>query len=259
LGLGFYGIAIPNRNSCAPETYAAATVSAGDAPLPANATTVQRTLNDFTLPTDFIAPLGPALEGAVRYARSRSSSFEDQPQAVVLFSDGFADLACMTGQQDMESIARAGAQAGVRTFVVELATAPNIISMIPVLNVLTLVQLDPVASAGGTGTARTLDLLGDSPDDVEQLLLQIQREAQPCDYALPDGASWGEVQLAINTGAGPRPLTALSDATACDASGGVFLDASGSTPWARACPASCAAIQASTLAPVWLRGCTASR
>lgn len=254
LGLDFYGF-----DTCDSSAYSLPEAPVGVDPLPSNADAIHRTLDNNAVSAEIIPPaLAAALEGAVAYSRSRANVRPGQTQqAVVLFSDGFLDLACASSSRSMAEIAAAGLPVGVRTFIVELSAIALDIPLFPIG--MPLVALDPVAAAGGTGSARTIDLVRDTPADIADLLVSIQRDAQPCDYTLPDGTTWGDAQLAIDTGAGPRPLAMLDDVSACGPSGGVFLDESSGTSWARACPASCQAIRASERSPVWLIGCTAAQ
>lgn len=225
-------------------------------PLPTNVAQLTQTLSNVS--STFTTPLAPALEGAIQYAFSLKNTRPAEDQAVVLISDAFLDLSCTSTPGDMINIAAAGlAQKNIRSYMIELLQNP--LPILPVTG--TLIPLDPVASAGGTSHARSFHLNNDSARVLADRLLEIQRDATVCEYALPSDAAWGEAWLAVDTGVGPGPLPRLNDESECGVTGGsyvTFVDPTDGTTWARACPTSCAAIAALARPPVWIVDCDPS-
>lgn len=251
---------LPTDQHCLASTYSrASSKAAAQEALPTNIAALTR-----ALPLDVAAtlttPLTPALQGAIDLAFSLKNTRPDEEQAVVLITDAFLDLSCAsTAEQLTDAALRGRVDKGIRSYMVELL---NPIPLIPdPLTQGTFIPLDPVASAGGTGTARPFNLRDDAPSDLAKLLLDIQLDAEACEYAVPQDATWDDALLAIDGGVGPdlpvgpTPLARLNDPTECGAGGGAYVsyvDAASGTSWARACPTSCTAIKATKRPPVWI-------
>lgn len=248
--------------ACEPSTYMMTSDAAIVAqPLPANLDEITRVLGT-AVTGSLTTPLGPALQGALDLTFSLKNTLPDEEQAVVLLSDGFLDLSCTTSPQQLIQTAKNGRELyNVRSYMLELLD--------PTLQFLpseitdnfpdgTIIPLDPVASAGGTHHARSFNVSAEDPSALARDLLEIQRDAQPCEYALPDGTPWEELLLAVDTGVGPGPLARLNDSTECGSSGGAYLsyiDPVSGTQWAKACDTSCLTIKEIALDPLWIVGC----
>lgn len=250
--------------ACQPGTYATPTVAIGPEPLPANVEALSAALSNATL--SIATPLTVALEGAITHAFSLENSYPDQDKAVVLISDAFLDVSCspiarqLVNPQELADAAARGLRRGIPSYMIQLdVPAPDLWPLPfnplePWLDGI-VVPLDPVAVAGGTRRAYTIDMEQDSAADISDTLLGIQRDAEPCDYRVPDGVPWEELRLAVDTGVGPGPMPRLASEGECADAGGAYLDTSSGVAWARACPASCAAIRATAREPLWLVDC----
>jgi hypothetical protein len=235
--------------------YLGATVA--QEPLPASVEQLTRTLD--TVTSTFTTPLAPALQGAIEYAFSLKNSRPDEDQVVVLISDAFLDLSCTSTAGQLADLAASGRGKGIRSYMIEVLQDP--LQILPSALTGTIIPLNPVASAGGTGRARSFHLTNDPSSDLADRLLEIQRDARVCEYALPSDAAWEEAWLAVDTGVGPGPLARLAHPSECSATGGAYVtyvDPTNGTTWARACPTSCAAISASARPPVWIVDCDPS-
>jgi len=242
------------RDACVPERYDDPSVPVG--PLPENVDRIASALTDITL--SVTTPLKAALEGALTYASSLKAAHPEEDKALVLITDGFLDLSCATNAQDLAEIALRYRGQGVSSYMVELLVPPPEIWPLPITIPFweqgTLIPLDPVARAGGTGEARSLDMETESASDLADKLIEIQRHASGCAYWLPSDKTYDEVLLAIDTGFGPAPLPRLNDASECGANG-AYMEQEGSPPLIRACPESCDGIFASGRAPIWIDDC----
>jgi hypothetical protein len=225
-------------------------------PLPANVAQLRSTLDSVT--STFTTPLTPALMGAIELAFSLKNTRPDEEQVVVLLSDAFLDLSCTSTASQLVNVAAVGREnRGIRSYMIELLQNP--LPILPdALTQGTFIPLDPVAAAGGTGRARSFHLNNDAASMLADRLLEIQRDAQVCEYALPNDAAWEEAWLAVDTGIGPGPLARLTGESECGVAGGAYVtyvDPTTGTTWARACPTSCAAIVESARPPVWVVDC----
>ena len=216
---------------------------------------ITRTLGNVT--STFTTPLAPALEGAIELAFSfKNTRPGEGEQAVVLISDAFLDLSCASTASQLIDIAAKGRAMQVRSYMIALL---NPVQILPIGG--TIIPLDPVAAAGGTNRARSFNLSNEEPVELANRLLEIQHDAEVCEYAVPSDATWDEVWLAVDTGVGPGPLPRLASETECSGSGGAYVtyvDPVSGTAWARACPSSCSAITASARPPVWIVDCDPS-
>lgn len=247
-----------NTPVCAPATYSNASDAVAEAPLPTHVAQLTSELTNVT--ASVTTPLGPALEGALALTFSWKNQRPDEEQVLVLLSDAFLDFSCGTTAEELAASAAYGVNSyGIRSYMIELL---NPVPLLPdQIAGGTLIPLDPVAAAGGTGRARSFNLGGEDASVLADRLLEIQRDAEVCEYALPADHAWDEALLAVDTGVGPGPLARLSDASECGVNGGAYVryvDPTNGTTWARACPTSCAAITASARAPMWIIGCDPS-
>lgn len=242
------------EDACVPDRYNAPSVPVG--PLPANVDAISGALSRITL--SLTTPLKAALEGALIYSSSLKDAHPEEDKALVVLTDGFLDLSCATNAQDLAGIAQRYRERGVPSYMVELLVPPPEIWPLPITIPLwqqgTLIPLDPVARAGGTGAARSLDMETGSAADLSDTLLEIQRHASGCAYWLPSDKTYEEVLLAVDTGFGPGPLPRLSDVSECGANG-AYIAEEGSPPLVRACPESCTGILATGRPPIWIDDC----
>jgi hypothetical protein len=242
----------PTNNICNSRDYQMPFVVIGREPLPANADAVEQGLENTVSVLD--VPLAHVLEGALTYVGSIRDSYRTKP-VIVLVTDGFPDFACGSTIARVAEVAEVGAANELATYVIEVPIINGFVEGIVdefVEIVLPPATLTPVASASGT-TLRMLTPRDDA-DAVARMLLAIQREAEPCDYALPEGMAWEDIQLAVDDGTAPHPLQRLSSLDECSGSSGVYLDPK--SGFARACLDACKLIRGSGRPPLWVRDCT---
>jgi hypothetical protein len=227
--------------------------------LPSNVSRLTYELRAAKLPP-LTSAIEPALAGAIQHAQAHLAEHPTQQPAVVLITDGFLDATCASTSEGLAMLAQQGLASSIPTYIVELRAFQV---PIPGPGGSVIIPLSDVAEAGGGERVRRINLVGAEPQDLRNALLDIQRDAAPCDYVLPEDGVWEDLFLAINTTfAGPIPILRLDDESECSLRGGLYLidpNASSDEPrWARACEASCAAIKNSRRTPSWLYGCAAN-
>ena len=218
---------------------------------------------------DGYTPTGPALKGAIQYARQYAQANPGHKLAVVLVTDGlplgftdFFDTAtgvikpgfprAECNPSDIPGIAAiaaggAAASAGmaaVPTFVIGVASPAEASAIGPMLN--------QIATGGGTAPA----VLIDTSQDVSQLLraklAEIRTKAIACEYKLPaGGVDFKQVNVSFSPGSGSpiqighAPIDGTTGA-GCDARGGWYYDKDPAVAMPTkitACPASCSMFQ----------------
>jgi len=242
---------------CSPSTYTMPTTPMGM--LPDNASAIKRQI---PVTPFMVSPTLPALQGALTYASSRANAYPDSKQIVVLVSDGFYDFTCQAPnliQSIFTAVKPPASGAKAPTYVLAL-DAPNLLQIPGLSQLLSPTNrfgpLDTIAQSGGTGSARHIDLEAD-PRVFAQALVDIQHDAQPCDYVVPDAlhADPAAMDLGVNDAAMGQ-MTALprvADAAACGAC--YYLDAQSNPSRATLCPATCAQIKSRCDSVVWVTGC----
>jgi hypothetical protein len=206
-------------------------------------------------------PTGPALTGALMFARQRIASMPTHRVAVVLVTDGlpggfipgFPPAECtpsdITGISALASGAMgAGGAPPVPTFVIGVF-APGAAAQTAQTN------LDMLAKAGQgstTATAVIIDTGQNVATALQNALKAVQSRAIACEYKLPaGGVDFKQVNVSFAPGSGsPIPIGhAPIDGTTgagCDARGGWYYDkdpATGTPTKITACPASCSMFQ----------------
>ena len=228
-GIGFFPLLTPDAGgpSCAATDYAIPNVpiqiTAHKAtPILSDAMTAQ------TLGGD--APTGPALEGALDYARrywmgNLSPTGDPQvPPSVVLMTDG-PPTACGSTVASAVAIAAAAFRATprIRTYVVALGPDGS--------------ALEPIALAGGTHH------VFDARQSVDDVIERIVRSRVVCDMTFYlQAAEVPRLQVRISS-SGTSPLLVLpqvANAESCGAGGGWFLERPLQPTIAMLCPSTCA-------------------
>ena len=229
-GIGFFPLLTPDAGgpSCAATDYAIPNVtiqitSQKATPILSDAMTAQ------TLGGE--APTGPALEGALDYARrwwmSNTSPTEGPqvPPSVVLMTDG-PPTACGSTVASAAAIAAAAFRATprIRTYVVALGSDGS--------------ALEPIALAGGTYHVY------DARRSVDDVIERIVRSRVVCDmtFSYLDAAEVPRLQVRISSsGTSPlRVLPQVANAESCGADGGWFLERPLQPTIAMVCPSTCA-------------------
>jgi hypothetical protein len=255
VGVDYFGL------DCNEGSYAMPTV--GVAPLPDNARAIAVSFVS-VLPIN-VSPILPALSGALRHASSLANSF-DHRVAVVLITDGFQDLMCGSDVAGGIAEARDAFQAtpSIPTYVVG---ADSQSLLLPNASPATRFgPLDQIAAAGGTGQTRLVDVIqetalgGTQTSPFANTMVTIQRDAEPCDYALIDGVVENPDEIVLGfSPVGPidRLLLRVADRGGCSTGGGYYftLDPSGQPIWASLCPVTCEDIESSPAPLYWFGGC----
>jgi hypothetical protein len=206
-------------------------------------------------------PTGPALTGALMFARARIASMPTHRVAVVLVTDGLPGgfltgippAECTPG--DVAGISTllsgpmgAGGTPPVPTFVIGVFS-PGMAAQTAQTN------LDILAKAGQnstTATAVVIDTAQDVAAALQNALKSVQSKAIACDYQLPaSGVDFKKVNVSFTSGAGSdsaighAPIDG-TDGSGCNARGGWYYDkdpATGMPTKITACPTTCSTFQ----------------
>jgi hypothetical protein len=250
VGVRYFGV------DCNAMGYATPTTPVAQLPQNADAIKQQTPITPFNL-----SPTVPALEGALIYSRSRAATYPDSKQAVVLVSDGFVDFYCQdaTGiQAALTGNASASPSIPIYVLALDVPSLANIPALSALLDPITRFNpLDTIAKMGNTGTARRIDLQA-SAATFAKAMVDIQHDAQPCDYSVPDAVRVdpSSMVLAVNDAAGGQTALPLSPgASACGA--GYYFGKPSNPAWATLCPATCADVKARCADLAWVTGCKA--
>ena len=236
------------RDICASANYA--TPDVATAALPGAAAALAASLDGRT-PGGY-TPTGPALTGALAYARQRLQSVPDHRIAVVLVTDGlpggfltgFPPAACTPA--DVPGIAAivggpqgAGGNPQVLTFVLGVFA--------PATQAVAQTNLNMIAAAGGTETAVLIDTSQNVTQRIQEELKRVQSKAIACEYKIPTtGVDFMKVNVNFVNGAGsPTQIDPRAGEAACMGTtrGGWYYDSPTAPTKIIACPASCSMFQ----------------
>jgi hypothetical protein len=208
-------------------------------------------------------PTGPALAGALMFARQRIASMPTHRVAVVLVTDGlpggflgsagtgFPPAECLPGDIAGISALAMGTMGAtgtpsVPTFVIGVF-APGAAAQTAQTN------LDMLAKAGQnmqTATAVIIDTGQNVATALQNALKAVQSKAIACEYKLPaGGVDFKQVNVSFTNASGSTTIGHAIDGTngaGCDARGGWYYDkdpATGTPTKITACPASCSMFQ----------------
>jgi hypothetical protein len=236
-----------NRDICTSTTYATPDIAVTMLP-----TTTIGPLLTAHMPGGF-TPTGPALTGALAFARQRLASTPDHRIAVVLVTDGlpggfipgFPPAECMPA--DIPGIgAILGGPMGrtgtppVLTFVIGVFS--------PATAAMAKTNLDMLATAGGTAPAVVIDTGQNVTSLLQAELKKVQSKAIACSYKIPPPKmgtiDFRKVNVAFKPSAGGTP-TVIGKTTmaACDQRGGWYYDNETTPTEIKACPATCQQLQ----------------
>jgi hypothetical protein len=243
------------RDICTPTYYATPDVAVGT--LPAASTALKAALTAKS-PAGY-TPTGPALTGALTFARQRLTSDPTHKIAVVLVTDGLPGgfltgippAECTPG--DIAGISTlasgpqgAGGTPAVLTFVIGVFS-PGMAAQTAQTN------LDMLATAGGTAPAVIINTGQDVTAALQNALKTVQSKAIACEYQVPSqGVDFKKVNVQFTNGAGTTvtpighaPIDG-TDGAGCDARGGWYYDKdpmTGAPTKIKACPATCTMLQ----------------
>lgn len=215
-------------------------------------------------------PTGPALTGALMFARQRIAAMPTHRVAIVLVTDGLpggflgsSGTGFPTPECAPNSITATAGDPGIAPLLSGTMGATGA----PPVNTFVIgvfsgaaaataqTNLDMLAKAGQnstTATAVVIDTGGNVATALQNALKSVQSKAIACDYQLPTGGvDFKKVNVSFTTGAnsetaiGHAPIDG-TDGSGCDARGGWYYDkdpASGTPTKITACPASCSTFQ----------------
>jgi len=236
-GLGFFSLSGvgDDARDCDPEAYAAPSVPIG---------AVSEVGPDLVAAMDGVTPGGltptvPALQGALRYARSWAQKNPGRATVVVLVTDGFPTQ-CDNGPDHISQAAQAGYESAehIRTFVIGVGDVAKF-------------NLDNYARSGGTKSAYLTDA-ANVTDTFVSALNNITNRALACEYQLPpppEGMKLdsSKVQVVYTPSTGvAEEVPSISSLSACakNPNGGWYYDNADSPSKITVCPCTCARLQA---------------
>jgi hypothetical protein len=187
-------------------------------------------------------PTRPALAGALEYASTWLLDHPAHRMIVVVATDGEPNDCDSTVDAVSKLAADAAAlRPGVRTYVIGVGTS--------------LVSLDQVAAAGGTGHAYLVDPSLTTTQSFVAAMRSIRLEAAlPCQYAIPAAVAGGQVDyeqvnVAYTAGAdaargSKTMLLQVPSASSCDgAGGGWYYDDPGAPKSIALCGSTCTRVE----------------
>jgi hypothetical protein len=237
------------RDICTPSEYATPNVALGT--LPGAASGLNTSLTGHS--PDGYTPTGPALGGAVMWAKQQQSSNLAHKVAVVLVTDGlpggfipgFPPAECAPSDIPGISTILSGAATGtnpILTFVVGIFNPASAEGMMAPAN------LKSLAQAGGTSDAVIIDVTGNTvTQQLHDALAKAQTKAIACSYSIPPSTGgtavdFNKVNVQFTGGSGTSTTVGhTGSSSACDKGGWYYdVDPSAGTPTKIiACPATC--------------------
>jgi hypothetical protein len=237
------------RDICTPSEYATPNVALGT--LPGAASGLNSSLTGHT--PDGYTPTGPALSGAITWAKQQQTNNPAHKVAIVLVTDGlpggflpgFPPTECSPSDIPGISTVLSGAATGatpIQTFVVGIFNPQtNDGKMAPA-------NLKSLAQAGGTGDAVIIDVTGNTvTQQLHDALAKAQTKAIACSYSIPPstggtGVDFNKVNVQFTGGNGTSTTIGhTGSSSACDKGGWYYdVDPSAGTPKKIiACPTTC--------------------
>jgi hypothetical protein len=227
------------------------------ASLPAGAAALAQALKD--QPNKGSTPIGPALKGALAYARAHSLANPGHYVAVVLATDGFPEACEPSDTPGISGVVAAGLMQSppISTFAIGILDGFDLPIGRPLLN--------GVASAGGTGKAFFLNLDPNLVQTFHDALDNIrQKTAVPCEFLIPrpnGPIDFAKVNVQVQGAAGTaEKVPYVTSADRCDPTkGGWYYDvepAMAAPMRVLTCPATCDRVKADPTTTVSLAfGC----
>ncbi|HEY0711588.1 MAG TPA: vWA domain-containing protein [Polyangia bacterium] len=161
---------------------------------------------------NFGTPLGPALEGTVAHLRSHRAMHPERRVVLAVITDGEITACSPSAPSEVVGpVRQVRANDGITTHVIALTDdAP-----IPTEN---LTMLDALASAGGGGPARFLDLTENLPLELRGALDTVHARERPCAFDIEatalrnDGRS---LDVSLTAAGMTRTVSAVANTNAC--------------------------------------------
>jgi hypothetical protein len=218
-----------------------------------------------------VTPTGPALEGAISYARSWAEEHPERKVIVVLATDGAPTGGCSpSGRAEIAALASVGARAAVpvQTYTIGVFTPedpdnPTADSSEGPDNI------RAIAEAGG-GQAFVISDEDDVAAAFVEALNSVRGHGLSCEFQIPESETgsrldYGKVNVEFTPSAGDDAETIpyLDEGSECDEDGGWYYEAdpSSSEPRSiRACDATCDRLTSSLTGTVAIQvGCETTR
>jgi len=226
-------------DSCKPSDYAVPDVPI--APLPAVGTTIINSINSHSA-SGSSTPTGPALQGAVDYAKQWAISNPTHTTVVVLASDG-EPTGCTGSITSVDAAAAAfNGVPSIKTFVIGVGD---------------IASLNSVAAAGGTGSAIIVDGSQNATEEFLQAMNEIRGAALSCSYLIPqpppgDDIDYNAINVEFTPESGiPILIPQVQNAAACPAAGlAWYYDIPGAPKQIIFCDATCTQVASDTKAVV---------
>lgn len=196
-------------------------------------------------------PTGPALQGAINYAKTWAGANPTHTVVVVLATDGDPSEC---SPQDIPGIAKIASAAATGT--------PKVLTFVIGVGNLQA-NLNQLAAAGGTGTAFSVDANKNVVAQFEAALKAIQGKALGCSYSIPvpkDGqpVDFTKVNVQVTLAGTANTVLYVDTAAKCDpVTGGWHYDDAAKPTKILLCPATCDAVGKDEAAKVdILLGCS---
>jgi hypothetical protein len=180
-------------------------------------------------------PTAPALQGAIQHAQTWGAAHPTHTVAVVFATDGDPTECNPQDIPSIANIAAAGANAGIKTFVIGVGPS--------------LGSLNQLAVGGGTGSAFIVDTNANVVQQFEAALTSIQKNALGCEYTIPQPAmgmlDFGKINVQYTPGVPPsQVLPNVPDAASCTNAGGWYYDNNAAPTKILFCPSTCTSVKA---------------
>jgi hypothetical protein len=177
-------------------------------------------------------PTVASLTGAVQHANAWAAAHTDRRVAIVYMTDGYPK-SCAPGNTipAAAQVAQGAAAMGIVTYV--LGVGPN------------LMDLNQIATAGGTMQAYLVDTGQDVATQFATALNSIRSRALTCNYRIPASTSgpldyeYVNVNATIGSGGTPSGVRRVAGSMACDGGGGWYYDNNAAPTIITLCPATC--------------------
>lgn len=216
---GFPGICAgaSGGDSCNAADYSKAEVEI--APLPGVAPAIINALNGHSPSTG--TPTHPALDGAIQHAQAWNQQNLDHVVIVVFVTDGDPQ-SCDTDLNNINALAASGKANGILTYVIGVGNS--------------LVALNGIAAAGGTGQAFLVDANANANQEFLDAMNAIRGTALACSYKIPVPATGMpdyesvNVQYTPSDGSMPVIFPKVIDKSSCPAGGDGWYYDNNKTP-----------------------------
>ncbi len=180
-----------------------------------------------------MTPLVPAVEGAMRIAKSWQEEHPERTTVLVLVGDGYPTICDEQDPSDLAAIVGEGyeSQPSIRTYAIGVGASSEL-------------NLDNYARYGGTSEAVMMEY-EDAIDAFAKAMLNITNSFIPCSYEAPTpppdlDVDYTKVQIVYTPFVGdPEEIPAAGSASNCD-NGGWYYDNPVTPTRVIMCPCSCA-------------------